>query len=1285
MRKQHNQPRNDRDFEELCLKLLRAYWKCPELQLYAIRGQSQHGVDIVDLSGQEPLRAAQCKLHEEGKVTTRSEVKSEIEKAKTFQPPLNQYVIMTTGKVKKDIHDLLIKVNREHREKNLFIVEVFDWSRLEELLEEHTEVRNWYEGGLSTSPSVRIETKIDKLLEISERSSEDVHNNDIQDKYHAEIDEARHYLEKHEYQIGKLLLQRAKLRNWDKMNARHRFRLLTNLAVIEMSSDELKKAAELLFEAKRYQPAEEVALTNEALGYWMLGQNEHAFELAGKLREKFPRSGSVLGIFIQSAPESMVLESIVASVPQDLLQEDDVAVALAQRALDSGEVKKAENFIRAATSAESRNFRPWLLLGHIIIQSEVLQSFQRHGNQAWFCNEDRLREAEAVLNHALKMSTGENHTSASVEALLNRCQTRFILDKNSEARSDLEELRRIAPSNPKVIETYGNSLMLEGKLNDAIEVMWRVPQEKLSDHGRLMLGMMLMERGDQGDYRRAADLFSQVAKSPAKFPDGYREHAIDIGILAFTNQEQFNAGHKLLADVPDGTISDVAFKTLMARLHLLEGDQNEALKYADEALDSISDKAIVSDVRRLALLLFDLQRFTDALFLWQRIALPGVLSPDTRCLLECANRLNRHEIMLDTFRGLRKAGAIDRELLDSELSMFEMYDTDAAIRILDEEISLRPEDTGLKLRRSILGLALDRPELVDQDPLNVPKAGEVEPQTALNAVRVLKAIGHEQYAVEYAYSVIRKNFQDADAHRAFILALAPFPSEPKLEKPECVKPGTTVCYVEQGYTVAHWIIVEDEPNPDSQFAEPELSPDNNLCKAIMGLKVGDTFTLAKGIQDRIGEITQIQSKYVYRFQDCTDQWQVRFPELPYLQAVNISQKTHKSGEPELDISVILKSVDERHEHVSESHETYKKKPLTLHLLGLQFNVSAFEALRHLALSEDVPIRCCSGSGEERENAEKALRTCNTVILDLSAISTLFLLDRLDALEFPTVNLVVSRNTVNTLRQMIANESWFYGGKSGVMLKTETGHSFVETTEKQHEAHIKSLRHLVEKLEANCKVESCDSLAAMNPEKRATLIKGFGLYGAEAILLSAVPGTVLWTDDHVQAVLAKTEHGVSRVWTQLFIGSCIELGVLDPSAYLDASAKLLGYQYYFTSENPAIIRQAGIIADWRVDSWPLSPVLSFFAEESVDLMQMLQVAAGFFRLLYQEPVLLQTKVIITVKILENLARRKGGIQGIHSLYKSLPQIFGLNLVGLEEATKTIEAWLTKSIENRPFSV
>ena len=90
-------------------------------------------------------------------------------------------------------------------------------------------------------------------------------------------------------------------------------------------------------------------------------------------------------------------------------------------------------------------------------------------------------------------------------------------------------------------------------------------------------------------------------------------------------------------------------------------------------------------------------------------------------------------------------------------------------------------DEELKLRRSILGLELDRTDLIDQDPLGVPTPDRVIPEIACDAVRVLREIGHAEYAVEYAYQVIRANFNNPDGHRAFLIALSPFGPEPLLE------------------------------------------------------------------------------------------------------------------------------------------------------------------------------------------------------------------------------------------------------------------------------------------------------------------------------------------------------------------------------------------------------------------------------------------------------------------------------------------------------------------------
>lgn len=54
LRIRNRPPANPEDFERLCLRVLKAHWNCPTLELYGRRGEGQHGIDIIDMSGEEP-------------------------------------------------------------------------------------------------------------------------------------------------------------------------------------------------------------------------------------------------------------------------------------------------------------------------------------------------------------------------------------------------------------------------------------------------------------------------------------------------------------------------------------------------------------------------------------------------------------------------------------------------------------------------------------------------------------------------------------------------------------------------------------------------------------------------------------------------------------------------------------------------------------------------------------------------------------------------------------------------------------------------------------------------------------------------------------------------------------------------------------------------------------------------------------------------------------------------------------------------------------------------------
>src|SRR5467141_422803 len=124
-------PANEADFEFFGLAILKVHWNCPGLDLYAHRGERQFGIDLLDLSGTEPLSAGQCKLHAEWKTIPPAEIMEEVSRARAFNPKLGRFAIITTARAMRTAHDAVLRINQEHRSQGLFSVELIDRAKIE--------------------------------------------------------------------------------------------------------------------------------------------------------------------------------------------------------------------------------------------------------------------------------------------------------------------------------------------------------------------------------------------------------------------------------------------------------------------------------------------------------------------------------------------------------------------------------------------------------------------------------------------------------------------------------------------------------------------------------------------------------------------------------------------------------------------------------------------------------------------------------------------------------------------------------------------------------------------------------------------------------------------------------------------------------------------------------------------------------------------------------------------------------------------------------------------------
>jgi hypothetical protein len=247
------------------------------------------------------------------------------------------------------------------------------------------------------------------------------------------------------------------------------------------------------------------------------------------------------------------------------------------------------------------------------------------------------------------------------------------------------------------------------------------------------------------------------------------------------------------------------------------------------------------------------------------------------------------------------------------------------------------------------------------------------------------------------------------------------------------------------------------------------------------------------------------------------------------------------------------------------------------------------------------LRCCLGTAEEYTEACTALGATAEVVVDITALTTLLMLEALDVLEKLGKGAVVTHSTVSAMRQLVEDARGRLKSP-GSLGANEDGPTLLVTTPEGRLAAFQTLEHALKIVEQKCQVVGSPGLAALDREERTTLGSIIGASILESAVAGTAAGRVLWTDDGVAAHLVRLKFGTKRVWTQGVVRYLNDQGVLPNDRYSTVSARLLGWGYMFTSVNPQVMRVAGNQGEWRQDRVPLKQTLAYlspFAERSAE--------------------------------------------------------------------------------------
>ncbi len=176
---------NHEVFEDFCMELAKTEWGDPHAQRYGRSGQAQHGVDVLALIENRLAYGIQSKCRDiERGVFTPEQLRAEVNKAKTFRPKLDLFVVAHTLPRDAELQTEAANITMEIADAEGFRVVVWAWEDIcQMLVETHTDLLYNYYPWLKGNDVAPLDKMEEELLDSVEVVSSADEYNSVRSRY----------------------------------------------------------------------------------------------------------------------------------------------------------------------------------------------------------------------------------------------------------------------------------------------------------------------------------------------------------------------------------------------------------------------------------------------------------------------------------------------------------------------------------------------------------------------------------------------------------------------------------------------------------------------------------------------------------------------------------------------------------------------------------------------------------------------------------------------------------------------------------------------------------------------------------------------------------------------------------------------------------------------------------------------------------------------------------------------------------------------------------------------
>lgn len=1279
-------PKNDEEFEELCCDLWRKIWKDPEAKMHGRRGQAQQGVDIYGRPEcGEKWAGVQCKVRNNQELTE-TELLAEVEKAKSFEPQLSEYIIATTGRRDAKIQKIVRCITADHQKKGLFSVSIWFWEDIQNKLAEYPDLVNQYYS-YPTVPQIGAtdaeqtlekltaqQESQNKILEGVQRieqnggiQTEAIISGALKSEYEAALNDSRDLINEYKPLVALEFLNRLKDRIWSKADSNTRYRLLTNIGTSNIALDNIHEGAKCLIEALQYNSDDEKALLNAALGHIILEQREEAKQFVRTVLKRNPASSRAYSMLVQSKIDQPY-ETVLDCVPKAHRDSPEVAFELGKMAAHHGKLKEAKKWLEQGIEWESADvIEIKVVLGLILI--EMLPD----GMEGFIVGQID-EDTQSIIDRIIELFTEAwekikdtdlkfvKHAWIAQRGLILRLKKEY-----EQAAKDLDIALELCPDNP-LYKKFRAVVALESR---------DVQKAKVLFEG-------LISSNQPGVVIPLADIYSRTGQSDdaIKILKDYIEQHPDHNLieevkrsLVYTYLEKGDLGraeglvNKMRAEDPTNILSLV----VAAKILVEKGQKPDALSLLQEARDYALDTGSIRERDAVAEELQELEQYGDAVALYENIADRTQYTPLTRKLLCCYYQTGELGQALDICQNILQQKEPSSEIIELAAGIQEELGNLSESRHLCERyLAVHPDDELMRLRKASLDFRTQAFDEVDRYLQSDIDTSKLDLVNILRLAEIYSARGHDRKTIELLYETLRTHYDDSQTHLKYVAAF----SRHKKDNDEWLNVtqadvDTAIC-VEDESGKRRWYVIEDRE--DVKTDRDEVQPSHRIAQQLLGKAVDEKIVLRDGPMGiENGTIVEIKSKYVHACRDSMDNFEIRFPNVSGLYKRTIPDLD--SDDPESvsqQFEPILQQVRNVSEGIDNAKDIYKEGKITIGALADSVNRHPIDIWGSLICEEDVGIRCCEGNVLEREAALKLLQNKNIIlVIDLISLLNISVLKIHDIVVETFGKLGIAQSTIDDIQQ----KNYEIQGMQGRSLMTMgyEGGQYIrrEITKEELRRKSEHLENLVVWIRENCEVLPVSAVGNMDREQREKLEKLLGKSFHDTVLLASETDKLLWSDESMLRLLAKKEYNADGIWTQIVLMKCQELNKLDDSTYQKKVIHLVLSNYRHTAINGDTLIEAARQSEWQL-YLPLDRVLKTLSGKYCD-DSAIGVAVNFFYQLWREPFMPYSNSTLIFAVLDAITEERDRRAVLAKFMQAINNKFYLLPFAIKEIEKTVRAW------------